>query len=222
LFESLRYEVGIATLVFKQSLPLVCQWLISILAWLVFYIFIEHLGERPLAISNTMRTIFGIVGIFSWAFASTSNAMVSNIIGQGKQGEVKNLITRITLLSLAFTFLLCITINLMPGTFLGIYSDDPGFITEAIPVLRMVSLSILVMSISTTWLNGVTGTGNTRVNLMIEIAAILLYTAYIYLVLKVWNLGLIWAWGSEFLYWGVLFLLSFFYIRSGKWKKKII
>ena len=222
LFKKIRYEISIASLVFRQSLPLVGQWLISILAWLVFYIFIEHLGERPLAISNTMRTIFGIVGIFSWAFASTSNAMVSNIIGQGKQTEVKKLITRIMLLSVSFTFILCIIINVIPATFLGIYSRDPGFIAEAVPVLRMVSVSILIMAVATVWLNGVTGTGNTRVNLMIEVVAILLYTMYIYLVLKVWDLGLIWAWGSEFLYWSVLFILSFFYIRSGKWKKTTI
>ncbi len=222
LFEQLRYEVKLASLVFQQSLPLVAQWLISIIAWLVLYIFIEHLGERPLAISNTMRTIFGILGIFSWAFASTSNAMVSNIIGQGKKGEVMRLITRIMLLSLAFTSILVIIINMIPGTFLGIYSDDPGFISDAIPVLRVISGGILLMAIATVWLNGVTGTANTKVNLLIEIGAILLYTVYIYLTLKVWDLGLIWAWGSEILYWFSIFLFSFLYIRSGHWKKKVI
>jgi Na+-driven multidrug efflux pump len=222
LFKRLWYEVKLASLVFRQSLPLVAQWMISIIAWLVLYIFIEHLGERPLAISNTMRTIFGILGIFSWAFASTSNAMVSNIIGQGKKGEVIRLITRIMLLSLGFTSILVIIINLIPGIFLGIYSSDPGFISDAIPVLRVISAGILIMAIATVWLNGVTGTANTKVNLLIEIGAILLYTSYIYLTLKIWDLGLIWAWGSEILYWLSIFLFSFLYIRSGHWKKKVI
>lgn len=222
LFSALRYNIRIASLIFRQSLPLVAQWLLSILAWMIFYIFIEHLGERQLAISNTMRTIFGTVGIFAWAFASTSNAMVSNIIGQGKHNEVQRLIKKIMLLSLAFTLLLCLVINLMPTIFLGIYSKDPGFLSMAEPVLRTVTIGIALMSIATVWLNAVTGTGNTRVNLMIEIAAIILYTVYIYFVLKVWNLGLIWAWASEILYWAVLFMLSFFYIRSGKWKTKVI
>jgi len=39
--------------------------------------------------------------------------------------------------------------------------------------------------------------------------------------MKVFHLGLVWAWASEVLYWGILFILSFLYIRSGKWKKKV-
>ena len=222
IFQAIRYNAGLALLVFRQSLPLVGQWLLSILAWLVLYIFIEHLGERQLAISNTMRTIFGIVGIFAWAFASASNAMVSNIIGQGKEDQVRRLIVKIMMLSLGFTSFLCLVINLIPGLFLGIYTDDPGFVAAATPVLRTVTAGILLMSIATTWLNAVTGTGHTRVNLLIEVAAILLYILYIYLVMKVWNLGLIWAWASELLYWGSIFIFSFLYIQSGRWKAKNI
>ncbi len=222
VFNAIRFNGQTASLIFKQSLPLVIQWLLSILAWMIFYIFIEHLGERQLAISNTMRTIFGTVGIFAWAFASTSNAMVSNIIGQGKKDQVRRLINKIMLLSLAFTVFLCIVINLLPSVFLGIYSNDTSFVETAKPVLRTVTIGIAIMSIATVWLNAVTGTGNTKINLAIEIIAIALYTLYIYLVLKVWNLGLIWAWGSEILYWALLFILSYFYIRSGHWRKKEI
>lgn len=46
---------------------------------------IEKHGEMAKAISNTMRNIFGITGMFVWSFAATSNNMVSNLIGQKKQ-----------------------------------------------------------------------------------------------------------------------------------------
>lgn len=222
LFEHTRYNSSLSGLVFRQSSPLVAQWLISILAWMLFYIFIEHHGDTPLAISNIMRNLFGIVGIFSWAFASSANAMVSNIIGQGRKEEVIFLIKKIMLLSLAFTSILCLLINIFPHLFISIFGRGDAFMDEAIPVIRMVSIGILCMSIATVWLNAVTGTGNTKVNLAIEIVAIILYTIYIYLVLKVWDLGLIWAWASELLYWAVLFILSYLYLRSGKWKKKVI
>jgi len=222
LFHHWKFDKPISGLIFKQSSPLVAQWLLSIFAWLLFYIFIEHLGERQLAISNTMRNIFGLFGIFVWAFASTSNAMVSNIIGQGKKEQVIFLIKKIMWLSIGFTFLLCLLINLFPNLFLSVYGRNSSFVADAIPVIRIVTAGMMVMSFSTVWLNAVTGTGNTKVNLAIEIVAILLYTVYIYCVLKVFHLGLIWAWASEILYWGSLFILSFLYIRSGKWKKKVI
>ncbi|HZI52150.1 MAG TPA: MATE family efflux transporter, partial [Chitinophagaceae bacterium] len=157
-----------------------------------------------------------------WAFASTSNAMVSNIIGQGKKDHVIFLIKKIARLSFAFTASLCLVMNLFPEVFLALYGRDGGFISDAIPVMRTVTMGVLIMSVATVWLNGVTGTGNTKVNLAIEIITILLYTIYIYLVLKVWNMSLVWAWASEFLYWFVILALSFFYLRSGKWRNKVI
>jgi putative MATE family efflux protein len=222
LFSHLRYNASLAGLVFRQSAPLVLQWGISIIAWLFFYILIENTGERPLAISNTMRNIFGLFGIFCWAFASTTNSMVSNIIGQGKKDKVLPLVKKIMLLSLAFTTILCIIINLFPDLFLQAYDQTSGFTAEAIPVIRMVTVGILCMSVATVWLNAVTGSGNSKINLYIEVVAIILYTTYIYLVLNVWKLSLVWAWSSELLYWSILFTLSFIYIKSGRWREKVI
>lgn len=227
LFDHLRFDKKLSGLLFRQSSPLVMQFILSVGAWLLFYILIENSGtgenkERPLAISNMMRNIFGLFGIFVWAFASTSNAMVSNIIGQGKKDKVLFLIGKIARLSFLFTASLCLIINLFPDIFLRIYGRDPGFIADAIPVLRVVSVALLLMSVSTVWLNGVTGTANTRINLAIEIVAITFYCIYVYLVLRVWHLSLEWAWASEFLYWTVLFTLSYIYLQSGRWKKKVI
>jgi Na+-driven multidrug efflux pump len=222
IFRDWQYNPAMAGLIFRQSSPLVGQYLLSILSWLLFYILIEHKGERQLAISNTMRNIFGIFGIFTWAFASTANAMVSNVIGQGKKEQVLGLIVKIMKLSVGFTFILCLLVNVFPDLFLSIYGRDQGFTADAIPVIRIVSAGIIMMSVATVWLNSVTGTGNTKVNLAIEIITILVYTVYIYLALKVWNLELVWAWASELLYWGMLFTLSFLYLRSGRWKKKVI
>jgi multidrug resistance protein, MATE family len=227
LFTNWKFNKPLAKLVFNQSLPLVLQYVISVGAWLLFYILIENSGtgdkkERPLAISNAMRTVFAIFGVFTWAFANTSNAMVSNIIGQGKKDKVIFLINKIAKLSFLFAGSLCVVANLFPEALLGLFSDDKSFIEEAIPVLRIVTLGITLMSVAVVWLNAVTGTANTRVNLAIEIITIILYTVYIYLVLNIWELSLVWAWASELLYWISLFTLSYLYLKSGRWKKKEI
>ena len=222
LFKHLRFDKEISGLIFRQSTPLVMQYVLSICGWLLFYILIEHLGERQLAISNTMRNIFAVFGIFVWAFASTTNAMVSNIIGQGKQDKVIFLIKKITRLSVLFTCTFCLLLNLFPDIFLQLYGRDKQFTIESIPVIRLVSVALLFMSIATVWLNGVTGTANTKVNLAIEIIAIVMYCMYVYVVLTVLKLSLVWAWTSELLYWSSIFLLSFLYLRSGKWKGKVV
>jgi len=212
LFNHFSFNKKLSLLIFTKSSPLVMQWLISIAAWLLFYILIENKGERELAISNTMRNIFGLFGIFVWAFASTTNAMVSNIIGQGKKEKVLFLIRKIMILSFGFTFILCLIINLFPEVFFNVYGRDDSFIKDAIPVIRVVTIGMLIMSVATVWLNAVTGTGKTKVNLLIEIVAIFLYSIYIFLALKVWNLSLPWAWASEIIYWSSLFILSYLFL----------
>ena len=221
-FEQTKMDVSIMKLILTMSAPLIVQFAISIMSWEYFYILVEHHGPRALAISNTMRNIFGLFGIFCWAFASTTNTMVSNIIGQGKQEEVMPLIKRVVTMSLGISLLIFVILNLMPEFFLSFYSQGDEFITEAVPIVRIVSVALLMMSVGTIWLNAVTGTGNTRINLMIELVTIVIYCVYVFLVLEYWNLSIAWGWGSEWVYWISMFSMAFFYMRSGKWKGKKI
>jgi hypothetical protein len=81
---------------------------------------------------------------------------------------------------------------------------------------------MLFMSVGVVWMNAVTGTGNSTMNLITEGAAIVLYCVYTYLVLEVWNLPITVGWASEWLYWSTLLIPSYLYMRSGRWKNKKI
>lgn len=221
-FEQTKIDFSIIKLILTMSAPLIVQFAISIMSWEYFYILVEHHGPRALAISNTMRNIFGLFGIFCWAFAATTNTMVSNVIGQGKPEEVMPLIKRVVTMSLGISVFIFVILNLVPEFFLSFYSQGDEFIAEAIPIVRIVSVALLMMSVGTIWLNAVTGTGNTRINLLIELVTIVIYCAYVFLVLEYWNLSIGWGWGSEWVYWISMFSMAFFYMRSGKWKGKKI
>ena len=221
-FNQTTFDASVFKVILIQSSPLVAQYAISIASWEYFYILIEHHGARALAISNTMRNIFGLFGIFSWAFASTTNTMVSNIIGQGRQEEVIALIKRIATISFSISSFIFIVLNLFPEWFLSFYGQGDDFIRDAIPVVRVVSLALLFMSFGTVWLNAVTGTGNTVVNLTIELITIVVYSLYCYIVLEYLDLPITWGWGSEWVYWISMFSMAYIYLRSGKWKNKKI
>lgn len=221
-FEQTKLKPEIFKLILVQSSPLIAQFAISIITWEYFYILVEHHGERALAISNTMRNIFGVAGIFSWSFAATTNTMVSNIIGQGRQDEVIPLIKRIVKISLLCTTVIVVILNLFPTAFLSFYGQGEAFINEAVPVVRIVSIALFMMAFGVVWLNAVTGSGNTIVNLTIEIVTIALYCVYVYVVLEYLNLPITWGWASEWVYWLSMFSMAYFYMRSGKWKNKIV
>jgi len=222
LFSSFRYQADIARSIVSQSAPLVFQSAISIVSWEFFYVLIEHHGARDLSISNAMRNIFGLFGMFSWALAATCASMVSNVIGQGLQERVMELVYKIVRVSVGISLVVCLLLNLFPGLFLSIYGQDSTWTVHALPVIRVVSSALVMMSFSTICINAVTGTGNTRVSLLIEFVTIVLYCVYVWLVLEKWNLSVEIGWTSEWLYWGAMFLMSFFYLKSGRWKGKVI
>jgi Na+-driven multidrug efflux pump len=197
------------------------QYVISVTTWLVFFILIESLhDETAKAISNTMRNVFGLTGVFVWAFASTTNVMVSNLMGQGKEDKVLVAITKIMWLSIGFCLFMCLLVNIFPALFFGLFGQGDEFVQQGIPVLRIVSLGLMLMSIANVWLNGVTGTGKTRINLVIEIVAITVYLIYTWYFIKVKYISLAMAWSNELVYWSTIFIMSFIYLRSGKWKAK--
>ena len=222
LLKHRAFDSGLCKLILTQSSPLILQYGISVACWEFFYILVEHHGARDLAVSNTMRNIFGLFGCASWAFAATSSTMVSNIIGQGMQHKVIELVKKISKLSLLIGVISGSLLNLFPHVFLSIYGQGNDFINYAIPTFRVVSIALVFMSYSTVWLNAITGTGNTRVNLAIEIFTITLYCVYVWLVLEKWQLSITIGWTSEMLYWVSMFGFSFWYLHSGKWRNKRI
>jgi putative MATE family efflux protein len=217
LFSSIKFEWATTKTILIQSSPLVLQYAISIISWEFFFILVSHDGTLALDISQLMRLVFGFCGIFIWAFAATANTMVSNIIGQGRQESVLPLIKRIIFLSAGSSLIIFFPIQLFTKEILSLFNENAAFLELGIPVLRIVGFAILLMSVATICLNSVTGTGNTRVNLMIEIITIILYCFYIYTVMHVKNLPITWGWASEWLYWSSILIMSLIYLLSGKW-----
>ncbi len=218
LFKRFSFKWDYIKLILVQSSPIMAQYMISIISWEFFYILIEHRGEQSLAVSNSMRNIFGFFGSFTWAFAATSNTMVSNIIGQNMEEKVIPLINKIMKWSFAFAVSVFILLNIFAHQFLSIYGQGEGFMQEGVPVLRVVSFALLLMSIATVWLNAVTGTGQSKINLGIEFFAIIIYIAYSYLTIEYFQLPITIGWVCEIIYWICLLVPSYLYIKSMRWK----
>jgi Na+-driven multidrug efflux pump len=105
---------------------------------------------------------------------------------------------------------------------LHIYTNSADLITMAIPSIRVITLSTILMAIAAVVMSGVVGTGNTRINLVTEIIAVIGYLVYCDIVIERMRSELHWAWGADFIYWIIIFGISYWYLRSGRWKGKEI
>jgi multidrug resistance protein, MATE family len=216
LFETFSFDKQRLKIIWKQSAPIMLQHALSLSAWFIFYLLIGRMinTEMNLAISNTMRNLFGLFGVFVWALGSTTNTMVSNVLGQGKGDQIFKVIAMLRNVSLGFTLCSVLILNIFPTAIFSLFNKDPLFIINAIPVIRVVSLAMVLMSVSVVYLNTVIASGKTTVSFLIELVAIVFYLVYVYLVVEYFKLSLPVAWMSEFLYWIVLFSLSFLYLKK--------
>lgn len=122
------------------------------------------------------------------------------------------------LLSVGFCAVMVLLLNIFPEVFFSLFGKDDAFVAAGIPVARTVSLGMLFMSVANIWLNGVTGTGKTKVNLMIEIVAITVYLIYSWIFMKLHFISLAMAWSNEIVYWSTIFIMAFIFLKSGRWK----
>ena len=115
VFHFRHFDLSLSKRTLTVASPLIIQFLFSIGGWLIFFIFIEHLGSKSLAASQVLRNIFGIVSVGTWALSTTCNTMVSNVIGQGRQREVMRVIWKICRLSLLYSAFLCTLLLIFSG-----------------------------------------------------------------------------------------------------------
>jgi len=214
------FSIKTIKLVFTQGLPLMSQYAISTASWWVFFILISrNYTYSEQAVTQAMRNLFGLSGVFSWAFGSSANTIISNLIGQGRAEEIFDIIRRMSIISFTGMFVFVSILNIYPSLFLDLFGQGDDFVSSGIGPLRVVSLAMLILCIGVIWLNAVVATGKTKIVFYIELVGIISYLVYVWLVTEKFGLGLEVAWMSEWVYWGIMFLLSYIYLKRGKWQE---
>ncbi|NQX98151.1 MAG: hypothetical protein HRT73_09775 [Flavobacteriales bacterium] len=195
------------------------QNFLSISSWFIFFMIIEKIGETELATSHIIRSIYMVLMIPLFGFSSATNTLVSNLIGEGNSNKVLPLIKKIVLLSLVSTFIVLLFNLFFPTQMIGLYTNDVLLIDAALPTLNVISATMFFFSIAFILFNGVSGTGNTKTSLLIEFITISIYLVITYYVAITLKSSLPIVWCSEFIYFGLLGLMSFAYLKWGNWKK---
>ena len=210
-----------------RSMMPVCTWTmiqhtISISTWFIFFLYIEHLGERALAISNITRSVSGLIWVVLQAFSSTCSTLVSNIIGEGHQDKVMSLVKRILKLSYGTVSAMIILFCLFPEHIARIYTDIPDLIHAAVPAMVVMCSSYFLAVGGQVFFLAVSGTGSTRTAFKLELIALAAYMTYCTVIIGMMKLDVAVCWTAEHVYSGVLLMCSWWYMRSGRWKNRKI
>jgi putative MATE family efflux protein len=222
LFRFPKIDFSIIKSTLSISSYIMIQYFLSIATWFSFFAIIEQMGERPLAVSNIVRSIYMVLVIPIMGLSTATTSLVSNAIGEGFTDDVMSIINRIVKISLFSVIPFILLIWLIPEYLIRVYTNDPNLIADSIASLYVISGAILIFAVAFIVFSGVSGTANTKTALGIEIITLVFYLAFLYWVVILRNVDVAVAWTSEYIYMSSLTILSYWYLIKGNWRLKKI
>jgi Na+-driven multidrug efflux pump len=111
---------------------------------------------------------------------------------------------------------------LLGDNIIKIYTNDEYIIKATLPVIRVIAIAALTMALAYISFNGVSGTGSTKVSFAIEMFTLTIYLGWAYLIAITLGKSLSLVWTSEVLYGILVTLISIIYLRTGRWKNRVV
>lgn len=190
--------------------------------WFVFFLAIEHLGEEQLAITNIVRSGSSLLFMPIIAFASTASTLVSNALGASRAHDVMFVIRRCVTMAYAVIVPLMIVVAIIPQTFMSVFTNDVDILQGSVASVYVMLGFNLIAIPACVFFHSVSGTGNTRLALGIEIVATILYAVAIYAIIFTLRADVAVCWSVEYVYWTVILLCSALYFKYGKWQNRTL
>ncbi len=208
--------------IFSIASWVMLEYVLNVSVWLLFFLFIEHLGEEQLAIANIVRSISEVPFVFSAAFASTAATLVSNIIGEGHPEGVVQIIRRVLMLCAVTMVPLLAVFAIFPHWIIGLFTDIPALIQGSVPTLWVMCAAILLTLPWNVYLQSVAGTGDTRVCLRFDAVALGIYAVYCTIIIGILKSDIALCWTADGLYALCIWIQCVIYIHRKKWQNKTI
>jgi putative MATE family efflux protein len=213
LFKKTTFSTIILSKLIKTSAPLMVQVFIALWSWFAFFLIVEKIGERELAISNITRNVYMLLMICLMGFSNATNTIISNLLGQNRKEELLTVMKRIIFLSLSTTFLV-VLLNLIFWRYsVSLFTSSEELTNSTFGCIVVISGSSLLFSVSYILLSAVSGSGGTFATLIIEAITLLFYLIATYFTSIFFKTSIEIVWCTEYVYFLAMGIISYYYIR---------
>lgn len=221
MFKIHKLEPELMGRILKISTPTMIQKLFSFSVWFIFFVLIEKMGETATGISSITRSIYMILITPCFAFSTTTNTLVSRIIGEGHTDQVFATVNKVLKNCLMCTIPIVVVVALFPITFASIYTDDLSFAQLVVPSIFVICSGTIFQCIGNAYFEAVSGTGNTSAALYLETGILVVYVLFIAAMTHL-TTHVEWVWTAEILYGVLLGSICALYMRFAKWNRRHI
>lgn len=222
LFKHFSFNFKSFLELFKVGSPLMLQSFIALATWTVFFTWIEQVGKFELTVSQNIRSIYFLAFVPIFGFSATTKTYISQYIGRKEFHSLKKIQQRIQLLTILFLLFFFHGALFYPEFLINMVNPNELYSEKSAEILRFVAISIFLYGTVSVYFQTINGSGNTFASFIIEVICVGVYMLSAFLLIKVFHLDIFWIWSVEYIYFGMLGLLSISYLYFFNWQKKIV
>lgn len=201
--------------------PIVLQTLIGLFGFMFFFYYVEKMGTQETAISSIVKNIYLFFGLFTWGFSTAANSILSNLMGQRNFKEVMRALQNIVIMSVLTNAVLCLPLTAFAEPLVAFVfaPTDPEVLAGTVPAIYVAAGALMVYSVALVVFHSIVSMGSVKISLLINVSTVVLYIGYIIWSFSLEGATVPFVWTCEIFYWGLLAVMSFIYIKTGRWKK---
>ena len=219
LFQFGKWNAVLSRRLLAISMPVSLEALVDMAKWFLLIVIIEQLGEETLASANIIFSCYALFLVPIESFSETICSMVSNLIGQRHNRQIKKLIRKTVKLSYSVVIPLLVLTMLFPEYVLSVFTPDEKLIQASLYGLLVVCLATVVAVPADTYYSAVAGTGDTRIIFLIQLIVTFCSLTYAWYAAFHLGLSLEFILFAEIIGWTVCLLLSWLWLRGGYWQR---
>lgn len=205
-------ELKTFILVLREGIKVAFQGFASSFSILIYTSFIARLGAVALAANQIGVSVISMSFLPAYGLGQASEILISQQIGRGFPGEAKRIGYRVQLYTLILMAVFGVFIGTFPGAVGKLYTRDGAVLLLLIPLLRIAAVFQILDALQIVLAASLRAVGQTTY-LMIStiLGSWLIFIPYVWLVVRVLDLGLLYAWAGRYIF--MFFLCAVFSLR---------
>jgi MATE family multidrug resistance protein len=204
----------------RTGAPIGGQWLLEMTSFAAFSTLIVGMGDIAMAASQAFLVLLSVSFMQALGISIGVSTLVGRYIGAGDLRAAERTYRSGIKLGWALSLSIALIYLLFPGTLMGVFTDEPGILAVARPLLIVGAFFQIFDALAAIVDGALRGAGDTlwpfvaRLSLAWGLQVPLAYVFGIYL-----DGGFVWAWVGSGIYIAILCFVLAGRFRSGAWKR---
>lgn len=206
--------------ILRLAAPIALQQMLALAIWVIFYGFVERMGERELQSSFIVRNMYMLCYVSVGGFSTAAKTFVAGLIAERRTEKMYWLIFKMGALNFLCIAILSHPLWLYPETVASLFSVDTTVVTMTVQTFYIVLPPMWLFAFTSIALAAVEGSGKATMGFIIEFITSIIYILAAWLMIFEWSWPIHKVWLSDYVYFFCLGLFSVLYLSTGRWRNQ--